>query len=229
MQPKNITFLYIMTTTENALSTMTEMTRLSGHAKVILRSDQFLFSGMTSTITLTTIQSHQTTLGDVLSIIAVVDKDRQKILAQYVPVPRGTSKSKGREMKSTNIAELEKIISNDKFKEKTTHQQRIAVVGKDNTFLVYSDSKSNNLCYCVIGGRNLVHQDTFRMIHDFVNVYAPYKDTTGPSRKLQQDIKNLVDKYTPDETLLIGASQSDNGSSQVGIEEHKDVPCFCCC
>ena len=88
-------------------------------------------------------------MGDVLKIVAVVDKDKRKIVTQYVPTPRGTSKSKARDMKADNTAELEKIITNDKFKEKTKSQQRLAVVGKEFTFLVYSDSKMNDLCYCV--------------------------------------------------------------------------------
>ena len=160
-----------------------------------------------------------------LKIIAVVDKENRKIVTQYVPTTKGISKSKARDIKTESIAELQKIIANEKFKEKTTHQQRLAVVGKDSTFLVYSDSKMNNLCYCVIGGRNLIHQDTFRMIHEFVNVYASYKDAKLPSKKLQQDIKQLVGKYMPDKTNSTGLQNRD----PVGVEDPKRIPCFCCC
>ena len=170
-------------------------------------------------------------LGDILKIVAVVDRAKRKIVTQYVPTPRGTSKSKARDMKAENTAELEKIITNEKFKEKTKSQQRLAVVGKDSTFLVYSDSKTSDLCYCVIGGRNLIHQDTFKMIHEFANVYASYKDVKLPSKKLQQDIKLLVGKYMPPDTSSSLASQnsSRNNGSSVGVEDRKGVPCFCCC
>ena len=67
-----------------------------------------------------------TQLGGVLKIVAVVDKEKRKIVTQYVPTPRGTSKSKARDMKADNTAELEKIITNEKFKEKTKSQQRLA-------------------------------------------------------------------------------------------------------
>ena len=159
-----------------------------------------------------------------------MDKEKRKIVTQYVPTPRGTPKSKARDMKADNTAELEKIITNEKFKEKTKSQQRLAVVGKEFTFLVYSDSKMSDLCYCVIGGRNLIHQDTFKMIHEFANLYASYKDVKLPSKKLQQDIKQLVGKYLPSDTSSSLASQnSSSNKGSVGVEDRKGVPCFCCC
>ena len=75
----------------------------------------------------------------------------------------------------------------------------------------------SDLCYCVIGGRNLIHQDTFKMIHEFANLYASYKDVKLPSKKLQQ---------LSETTCSLASQNSSSNNGSVGVEDRKGVPCL---